>query len=296
MISRRLDPYASTMVKIILAILIGICVVGVGLSLAQPPIPKSIPSDIPSDVRAQIERLYSSDPVERGYGAHELGEMGTRAVPAIPYLVQIIEDNSSLQWNPEGGYTSPGVEAVRALGKIGGPAIEPLIATLKNTDVYVRREAAETLGKSKDSRAVEPLVATLKDKDEDWAVRRKAAEALGKIKDSRAVEPLIDAFRDERVEREATFSLAEIGKPAVEPLIATLKDGDSHVRQNAAEALGRIKDTSAVEPLIAALKQDYLRASAAWALWMITGEDFGEDSKKWQEWWEKNKVKARNEK
>ena len=46
----------------------------------------------------------------------------------------------------------------------------------------------------------------------------------------------------------------KIGAPAVEPLIAALRDKDWHVREGAAEALGWIKDPSAVEPLIGALK------------------------------------------
>ena len=44
-----------------------------------------------------------------------------------------------------------------------------------------------------------------------------------------------------------------IGKPAVKPLIANLKDNDPLVRSNAVKALGIIKDPRAVEPLIAVL-------------------------------------------
>ena len=51
---------------------------------AQPNIPRSeIPDDIPTDVKKEIERLYSSDPVERGIAAHALGEMGQR--PSLQY-------------------------------------------------------------------------------------------------------------------------------------------------------------------------------------------------------------------
>ena len=49
--------------------------------------------------------------------------------------------------------------------------------------------------------------------------------------------------------------LGKIGdKEAVGPLIAALKDWDSHVREQAAVVLGKIGDKKAVEPLIAALK------------------------------------------
>jgi HEAT repeat protein len=55
---------------------------------------------------------------------------------------------------------------------------------------------------------------------------------------------------------------------AVEPLIAVLKDIDSNVRSNAAEALGNIKDARAVEPLIAAMQDEAsgVRKAAARAL------------------------------
>jgi HEAT repeat protein len=52
----------------------------------------------------------------------------------------------------------------------------------------------------------------------------------------------------------AADALAKIGDPsAVEPLIAALKDSDSEVRGSAAHALGKIADPLAAEPLIAAL-------------------------------------------
>ena len=147
--------------------------------------------------------------------------------------------------------------AAEALGEIKDPrAVEPLIAALKDESSSVRRAAAEALGKIGDPRAVEPLIAALKDKDSD--VRYAAAKALGEIKDPRAVEPLIAVPKDyySGVRYAVTEALVKIGAPAMEPLIAALKDKDSKdsdVRQAAAEALGEIKDPRAVEPLIAAL-------------------------------------------
>ena len=187
--------------------------------------------------------------------------------------------------------------AAEALVKIGAPAVEPLIAALKDKDSDVRYAAAKALGEIKDPRAVEPLIAVpkdyysgvryavtealvkigapamepliaaLKDKDsKDSDVRQAAAEALGEIKDPRAVEPLIAALKDEDsdVRAAAAYALGEIKDPrAVEPLIAALKDGDSDVRKAAAKALGEIKDPRAVEPLIAALKDAKWRVREA---------------------------------
>ena len=94
--------------------------------------------------------------------------------------------------------------------KIGAPAVEPLIAALKDKNNYVHREAAEALGKIGDSRAVEPLIAALKDWDQD--VRYTAAEALGKIGDSRVVEPLIAALKDWDMRKAAANGLICIYK------------------------------------------------------------------------------------
>ena len=213
--------------------------------------------------------------------------------------------------------------AARALGDIGAPAVEPLIAALKDNGLSgVREAAAEALGKIGDPRAVEPLIAALKDGNSDV---RKAAEALGKIGDPRAVEPLIAAlihglsyYREAAAEalvkigapavepliaalkgsgmRKAAEALVKIGAPAVEPLIAALKDGDFDVRKAAAGALGEIGwkpdkgeagalyliargkwdecvkiGAPAVEPLIAALKDGNsdVRKAAAEALGKI---------------------------
>ena len=67
---------------------------------------------------------------------------------------------------------------------IGKPAVEPLLAALRDKDEDVRKNAALALGYIKDPRAVEPLLAALKDKDKE--VRGIAALSLGEIKDPRA--------------------------------------------------------------------------------------------------------------
>jgi HEAT repeat protein len=79
---------------------------------------------------------------------------------------------------------------------------------------------------------------------------------------------------------------------AVEPLIATLKnDNNGYVRAMAAWALGQIGDRRAIEPLIDGITTESsdVRKRAPLALKEITGQDFGKDSAKWREWWEKNK-------
>lgn len=85
-------------IKQILVMLIGISVIGMGLSYAQQIIPKkSIPTNISSDVKKNIEMLYSSDAVKRAEGAVQLGQIGDRAISATPYLIEILKDTARIK-------------------------------------------------------------------------------------------------------------------------------------------------------------------------------------------------------
>jgi len=185
--------------------------------------------------------------------------------------------------------------AAEALGYVKGKgAVEPLIGALNDKNSFVRTEAAKALGKIKDLHAVEPLLTTLR--DENSSTRGEAAKALGELKDTRAVETLIIALTDKKswVRQHAAKALGEIkDNRGVEPLIATLKGKDSSVRSEAVKALGKIKDPRAVEPLIATLKDEssFARRKVAEALRKITGQNLGQDQKKWEKWWQLNKAK-----
>ena len=111
--------------------------------------------------------------------------------------------------------------------------------------------------------AFEGLIATLK--DDNFETRSIAAEFLGNLKDRRAVGPLVAALKDAYRPDTAIDALVKLRAPAVEPLLAKLKDLDPYVREYAATALGRIKDVRAVEPLVAALKDSapHVRNAAA---------------------------------
>lgn len=215
--------------------------------------------------------------------------------------------------------------AAKALGLLGDArAVEPLIVALKDRDNNMRQTAAVALGMLGDVRAVEPLlIAKIKDIHGD--VRQVAAKALGMLSDTRAVEPLIAALEnsDKSVRRAAAEALDKFGwkpdqdetgatywvaKPvwykcvaigarAVEPLIAALKD--ENVSQGAVEALVGI-GAPAVEPLIAALKDGYgnVRMSAAKALEQLKDVHGAPASKiKWElAEWERCEEKKKKEK
>ncbi len=163
--------------------------------------------------------------------------------------------------------------AALVLGSVGDVrAVEPLIAALDNPKGWVRWRAAGALGEIGDPRAVGPLIAALNDRNEDVCWR--AAEALGKIGDRRAVEPLIAILTGSDVvrRRSAALALGAIGDArTVGWLIDALLDRDEVLRRNAAEALGRIGEARSVEPLIEALDDSdaSVRRSAAEALGRI---------------------------
>lgn len=85
----------------------------------------------------------------------------------------------------------------------------------------------------------------------------------------------------------------EAKEEVIHSLIKALKDKNANRRQAAARALGGIgpKAKEAVPALIQALNdKDYgVRQAALVALRAITGQHFGNDALRWQEWWDKQK-------
>jgi HEAT repeat protein len=139
-------------------------------------------------------------------------------------------------------------------------ALALLLNAAKDADAAVRREAILTIRDLDDPRVTEVLIQALNDSDK--AVRIWAAGGLRNKHDRRATEPLLAALkeRDPEIRREVARALGGYGLRAIEPLLATLKDKDSYVRYAAAESLKS-----------------------------ITRQDFGEDVKRWQQWWKENK-------
>ncbi len=232
-------------------------------------------SNLDADVAKQIKKLQSKDPYTRVRAAYTLGDMGNRAAPAIPFLINLLGDTEigkSLSDKLFGflflgsGGCGVSTAAMNNLVRIGAPAVDPLIAALRYPNSRIRYHAASALGSLalngvKTDNAVTSLIEALH--DEDPQVRNFAARSLGDIDDQRAVEPLMHALRDE----------------------------DMGVRGDAASALGKLKNKQAIRPLLTMLKerrQNY--QFAAEALREITGQSFGDDHQKWQEFCDKTNL------
>ena len=173
-------------------------------------------------------------------GVVALGEI--KGAKAVPLLIEAL-GNEALK-----------TEAMRALKKIGKPAVPKLVKALGAQEPKMRRRAAEILGNIRDQKAAPALADALNDRDA--VVRRKAAEALGKVCDSKEARGLVKARNDAdpSVRRKAAEALERMrGKTAVQRLMKALGDEKAPVREKAAEALGRLRERGAVPQLIKAL-------------------------------------------
>jgi len=191
-----------------------------------------------------------------------LGELGEKM--ATGHLIPLLRNNKE----------SVRLATAKALGKIRDPhAISYLIEALKDGSLQVRDEVAQAIG-DMGSAAVRPLISSLGDWNKDIQAIRKALTLIG----SSAIRPLINALSaDEEKVSEAAAKVLDnlgwqppsdkigaeyyiakkqwlktvaIGEPAVQPLVTALSDSDVWIRIGAAESLGSIGSSIAVEPLI----------------------------------------------
>ena len=230
------------------------------------------------DVQGLIKALgYQKDPNIRQAAAVALGQLGDHN--AVEALISTLEDSES----------QVRLAIVEALGQLGNShAVEPLITVLTGVDTSLKVVTVQALGEIGNAHAVEALTAAPKDGNialaaadtlvkigapaveplitvltgTDNSLKMVAVKALGEIGNPRAAEALTAALNDGNISLVAADTLVKIGAPAVEPLIAALKDVNGNVRKAAAEVLGkigaRLEDPTfrarAVEALTAALK------------------------------------------
>ena len=85
--------------------------------------------------------------------------------------------------------------------------------------------------------------------------------AVAKLERTNKFEELITILNDENERKwrrvDAARALGKLGDSgAVEPLLQTLKNTDSHLRVASAEAVGTLKDPQAIDPLLTALQDE----------------------------------------
>lgn len=106
---------------------------------------REIPTDLDPELRSLIERLRHADGLERGRAALALQEVGPEAGPAVPWLVDLLTDESPLLMTRTGGMfgdqeweTSPSELSVEALIAIGEDAIPALQDAIRHPDAAFR--------------------------------------------------------------------------------------------------------------------------------------------------------------
>jgi HEAT repeat protein len=163
------------------------------------------------------------------------------------------------------------------LAKIGGPAIDVLIAMLSDRHAEVHGEAANRLGELREKKAVEPLIEMLKN-DKNSYQRACAAQALGKLGDTKAIQPLKALFKTEKEEKpkfDVAFALVRIAadKEALEFMMKLSDTKNTWLRREAIKAFGEWGDERAVDALGKVMRErdHHIRGMAVEALAKIGG-------------------------
>jgi HEAT repeat protein len=218
-----------------------------------------------SEVARLAARLKSSDEEERYDSVIHLGSIRTQA--SANALKLALNDASEKVRQA----------ALEGLNGMRDTQLIPVFTERLTNDksIFVRKTAAYALGNLQSPLATPSLVAALKDKEQE--VRSAAIVAIGQYRDTSAIRPLINSLADKAdfVRAYAAYALGINGKDATEAVPAIVRlftsDDDLEVRRQAAHALGRIGDRSALPHLERARHSSdpYLRIAVIEAIKLI---------------------------
>lgn len=152
--------------------------------------------------------------------------------------------------------------ALDALAQIAAPASVPLFtARLQDKDPFVRRAAAEGLGRAGDAASIEALERNVTT-DDSAMVRIASAFALQKLGRNYAAR-LVDLMATAKVQAQGQEYLIELGAPMAATILPRLQEPDPDVREALIDVLGVIGDASALPALEAATKDSDGSVAAA---------------------------------
>ncbi|MBN2465653.1 HEAT repeat domain-containing protein [candidate division WOR-3 bacterium] len=205
-----------------------------------------------------IAHLADPDPTARAAIATALGRIDSdRALPPLLELLRDMVDEVR-------------IAAARAVGDVQDPSsVDALLDEMADENPLVRAAVVEALARIKSPKSID-ILSHASTEDPDRNVREVALAALRRVSTG-AVTPLIKALlgNDLGQRIRAVSQLLKQGKASVLPLTELLVHEESTVRGSAAEVLGALGDTAALNALIisAIADTDYrVRLSATTAL------------------------------
>lgn len=157
---------------------------------------------------------------------------------------------SALLKSLSGGATAEHKQAAVQLAALIGDAVTNELGELLNKEgisLDVKKGVIEILGEIGSPRALNIITGSIGNPELVGCVAGELVRA-----GESAVEPLIAVIRrhENGTRQKAGETLSKIGEPAVIPLITELSNDSLRVRRTVVEALGRIKDSRAVQALI----------------------------------------------
>jgi len=143
------------------------------------------------------------------------------------------------------------------LEQCGSVAVPTLINALSDELNVIRQTVANVLGNIGDTRAIEPLIYTLQTEN-DNPVCQAIINALAKFGDERAIQPIINTISRKKIyqSHETALALKGFGKPAIEPLLELLKNGNEYARESAAFICIHLNDERTVPALLSVINDD----------------------------------------
>lgn len=207
---------------------------------------------------ALIASLSDPEDTARVAAAHalkgfvkELNDPEIRALLLEPVKSALLDSNSFVHNNAIGILEL--LKDVSAIEPLLAAASNPASGNRSGAVKALHTMIPQLTDAGKRERVLIVLIKSLQDKDSEYFLRKEAAEALGDFGDPEAVKPLIAALGDaeDAVCWAAAEALGKLGdRRAVEPLIAALANGSETLQIEVARALGHLGDERAIEPLV----------------------------------------------
>jgi HEAT repeat protein len=200
---------------------------------------------------ALIKAVNDSHPEVRYAAMRALGAVHeTRAVPALTEQLAYYKKG-------EGAWS-----ALRALALIApADSIPTFTERLQDKDPYLRRAAAEGLGRAGDTKSIDALE-PMATSDDSAMVRAACVFALQKLGRNYAGR-LVDLMSDRKVIMQVQDYLVELGAPVLAVTAPRLQEPDAMTRAAVADVLGAIGDASTLPALESAAKDSDPTAAAA---------------------------------